>query len=344
MDFQQLLLLILQKLQGERSSTAPFYLLRGKKSGQTIQDVTYFQLHALFSIFPQLTKEEYDQEILALVTNGYIEILNSSAFLTEKGTAHIHSLRTPQFNGWLYRGNEQTFWSRLELVVQTLSYFQANVPRFIPNQKNQSIHQFVREFLVERDFRNTALSIKINKQLTELLKQDDLDDIHRDLFVYRLSGFKSSGWTWEQLAEKYEKRILDVKLLFIESVHIALSHINEINYPDLYLLTKDIEVMTPLTESANKSYNLLMKGYSIEDVAKMRSLRTNTIEDHIIEIVSADPSFPISAFVSNEQVEQVANLSKKLQTKKLKEYRAHLPELSYFQIRIALSRGVEANG
>lgn len=344
MDFQRLLLLILQKLQGERSSTAPFYLLRGKKSGQTIQDVTYFQLHALFSIFPQLTKEEYDQEILALVNNGYIEILDSSAFLTDKGAAHIHTLRTPRFNGWLYRGNEHTFWSRLELVVQTLSYFQSNVPRFIPNQKNQSIHQFVRTYLLEKDFRNTALSLKINKQLTELLKQGAFEDIHRELFVYRLSGFKSSGWTWEQLAEKYNKQILDVKLLFIESLHIVLSHIDETNYPDLYMLSKDIEVMTPLTESANKSYHLLKKGYSIEDVSKMRSLRINTIEDHIIEIVAADPTFPISTFVTNEQLEQVVNLSKKLQTKKLKEYRAHLPELSYFQIRIALSRGVEANG
>ena len=67
MHFHQILLFIIHKLSGQRSENAPYYLLKGKKSGQTIQDVTYFQLHPFFSILPPLSKEDYDVAINELV-------------------------------------------------------------------------------------------------------------------------------------------------------------------------------------------------------------------------------------------------------------------------------------
>ena len=48
MHFHQILLFIIHKLSGQRSENAPYYLIKGKKSGQTIQDVTYFQLSSFF--------------------------------------------------------------------------------------------------------------------------------------------------------------------------------------------------------------------------------------------------------------------------------------------------------
>lgn len=344
MYFHQLLLLIIHKFSGERSSTAPFYLLKGKKSGQTIQDVTYFDLHPYFSLYPKLTKEEYDEVISMLLLERLVEINDTSIFITEKGLHKLKSVRRPLYNGWIYRGNEYTFWRRLELIVQTVSQFQNKEKKFIPVQKSKDIHSFVKEFLRQRDFQSTIFGNTFKDQLIHLLDNPNLTDTHRNLFVYRLSGYKNSGLTWEQLARMYEATVLDVKFQFIECIHILLGEITAEKYPDLHELTKDIQVSTTLTESAMKTNQLFQKGYSIEEVAHMRLLKINTIEDHVIEIVSAEKNFPIFTFITNEQLQNVLQISRELQTKKLKLIRDKIPTLSFFQIRLALTKGEKMNG
>ncbi|SES34009.1 helix-turn-helix domain-containing protein [Psychrobacillus sp. OK032] len=344
MYFQQLLLLIIHKFQGERSSTAPYYLLKGKKSGQTIQDVTYFQLHPYFSLYPKLAKETYEEEIMKLHAEGFIIMNESMIAITEKGLHQIVSVRRPFYNGWILRGNEFIFWGRVELIVQTLSQFQGNEKKFVPVQKNNEIHHFVKAFLHERDFQSKTFVANFKKQLFHLLENTQLLEIHRNLFVYRLSGYKNSGLTWEQLASHHHITVLDVKFLFIECLHILLNEITEEKYPDFHALTKDIYVQTPLTDSANKTSKLFEKGYTIEEVARMRFLKRNTIEDHVIEIVSVNPNFPVGSFISDEQIQQVLQIAQERQTKKLKIIREEIPDLSYFQIRLALTKGEEING
>ncbi|MDI2589144.1 helix-turn-helix domain-containing protein [Psychrobacillus sp. NEAU-3TGS] len=344
MYFQQLLLLIIHKFQGERSSTAPYYLLKGKKSGQTIQDVTYFQLHSYFSLYPKLAKETYEEAIKNLHAEGLIVMNESRVAITEKGLHQIVSIRRPFYSGWILRGKEFIFWGRVELIVQTLSQFQGNEKKFVPVQKSNEIHHFVKVFLQERDFQSSSFGAHFKKQLFHLLENPLLLEIHRNLFVYRLSGYKNSGLTWEQLASHHHMTVLDVKFLFIECLHILLNDITEEKYPDLHALTKGIYVQTPLTDSAFKTSKLFEKGYTIEEIARMRFLKENTIEDHVIEIVSADPTFPLQAFISKEQVQKVLHIAQERQTKKLKIIREELPDLSYFQIRLALTKGEEING
>lgn len=344
MYFQLLLLFIIYQFQGERSSTAPYYLLKGKKSGQTIQDVTYFNLHPYFGLYPKLAKEIYEAEIEKLHAEHFIFMNESTLAITEKGLHKIVSARRPLYNGWSLRGKEFVFWGRVELIVQTLSQFQRNEKRFIPVQKSNDVHQFVKEFLQQRDFQSSSFGANFKQQLFCLLENPQLLEIHRHLFVYRLSGYKNSGSTWEQLASHYQMTVLDVKFLFIECLHILLNEITEEKYPDFHALTKGIYVQTPLTESALKTSKLFEKGYTIEEIASMRFLKENTIEDHVIEIVSVDQNFPLHSFIADEQIQQVLQIARERQTKKLKIIREQLPNLSYFQIRLALTKGEEVNG
>ena len=48
MDLSLLLLTIISRLDGERSIYAGLHLLRGKRSGQTLQDVEYYSLKDFF--------------------------------------------------------------------------------------------------------------------------------------------------------------------------------------------------------------------------------------------------------------------------------------------------------
>lgn len=339
MHFHQILLFIIHKITGQRSENAPYYLLKGKKSGQTIQDVTYFQLHAFFSILPQLSKEDYDIAINDLFKGEFIQLKESLVYITNKGVKAIPLDKKLLLNGWQYRGKEQIFWKRIDLVVQTLSQFQANEKKFVPNQKDIATQHFVKDFLVQYNFRHSNLNNYIKQEIFHLLENPSLDDLHRTLFVYRLSGYNKTGLTWEQLARYYHLADLDIKIIFLECLHTILDNISMETSPRLFNLAKDIHIDTPLTDSAFKTNSLFEKGYSIEQIAKIRKLKINTIEDHVIEIVSNNKKFSVSSFISKEQIGEILQLSNELHTKKLTLIKDRLPEVSYFQVRLALTKG-----
>ena len=316
---------------------ASFYLLKGKKSGQTIQDVTYFNLHQFFAIYPKLTKEVYEEELSKLYQYKWIEAHDTLLQISSKGESQLKDFKSPLFNGWLLRGNEKIFWARLELVVQTLSHFKNDEKRFIPNQKDYSVHQFIKNYLKERDFKSERFQQQFRSQLQHVLMHPSLMEIHRTLLVYRLSGHQLSGLTWEQLAREHESPVIDMKLQFVEALHIILTNLNEEEHPDIISLAKDIFVHNPLTQSALKTEQLLKQGYSLQEIASLRALKVNTIEDHLIEIASANQTMFLTPFISEEDIHRVLMISTKNKTKKLKTIRDSLPELSYFQIRLALA-------
>ena len=55
MNLSSILLTIISRIDGERTIYAGLHLLRGKRSGQTLQDVEYYGLKDFFGILPKLT-------------------------------------------------------------------------------------------------------------------------------------------------------------------------------------------------------------------------------------------------------------------------------------------------
>ena len=50
-----------------------------------------------------------------------------------------------------------------------------------------------------------------------------MDDSQKTIFTHRLSGFGLTGWTWDQLADDLKLNPFDIRLLFIESLHMLLA-------------------------------------------------------------------------------------------------------------------------
>ena len=74
MIFNQILLHILLILKNERTVSSAYHLLRGKRSGQTIQDVGMFKLHCYFGILPKLKRTTFDEAVEALQTAEVIQV------------------------------------------------------------------------------------------------------------------------------------------------------------------------------------------------------------------------------------------------------------------------------
>jgi uncharacterized protein YpbB len=342
LDLSFLLLTIISRLDGERSIYAGLHLLRGKRSGQTLQDVEYYSLKGYFCILPKLQIEVFDEAVAQLIEAQYISINEDVVYLTEKGKEVHHTLPDYQFNGWDYRGREHVFFSRLSLIVQTLSYFRAGVKSFMPMQNDYDIQLFVKELLLKPGRLDEAFSTELFQELHQSIERSGMTDDQKVILVHRLGGYNKTGWTWKQLSDEMAIKPFTLSLYYIESLHMLLQTISQSSqYPILTGIIKNIKVSTYLTESTSKTKELFERGMSMKEISRLRQLKMSTIEDHFVEISNNDQSFPMEEFVSSIDIDAVVAKSKELGTKRLRLLKEQFPSLTYFQLRLILGAGAK---
>ncbi|ALS78362.1 helix-turn-helix domain-containing protein [Planococcus kocurii] len=331
----ELILAIMKTVDRQRTVSSPYHLIKGKKSGQTIQDIGYFGLYPYFGVLPKLDKKAYDQVVQGLFSQGYLLANEQVIELSEK--ALKLSVAPSSLNGWKYRGNENLFFSRLSLIVQTLSHVSQRVKSFDPVVSNEEVQNWVKRYLQRIQFRDLAVVQAFKKELFTTLAETDISETHKMILIERLTGFAISGLTWQQIADSKKLSLLDVQLMTVEALHGWMAVIEQ-SKPQLIVgLMEGIIQQSSLTETAQRTEKLFERGFSLEQIASLRQLKTSTIEDHVVELAMNDPYFNYIPFVGHEQYEAIIAESRRQKTKRLREIKEFLPEVSYFQIRLALA-------
>lgn len=335
MLFEDILIIILKAVDGERTISSPYHLIKGKKSGQTIQDIGYYKLHPYFGVMPKLDKKVYDKAVKRLFEKGFIVTDGQVVRMTEASQGHQAAV--PLLNGWKYRGNEQLFMARLSLVVQTLSQITQNQRVFDPVVIAEDIQRWVKTYLHRIDYRNAGSCREFKEELGASLSKVNVEDAGKRIVVQRLSGYKIGGWTWEQIAAAEELEIIDVQLLAIETLHAWMDILETGEFPMMQGLLESIVQQSSLTETARKTESYFRNGRTLEEIAALRGLKTSTIEDHFVELAMNDPGFDILAFMEGTLYSRIIAVSQSMDTKRLRDIKEHVPEAAYFQIRLALA-------
>lgn len=333
MFFKQQLLHIIQKYDGQRTVFSAYHLLKGKKSGQTIQDVGLFDLHPYFNLMPKLTKEIYLEQIDFLLKNQLIVIDTQQMIAVTTKNEHAVSY----FDGWHLRGGEHLFFMRLQLIVQTISNDLREENKFLPIIRDDQVQLFVRNYLKWIHFKKEHVQQQfINELMSGIDKMETTEEV-KNLLVYRLTGYGTVGWTWQQLAEQLKIEVIDVQLAYIHGLHLFIQTIEKGAYPLLMPILQGVRLQTVLTESTQKTANLFKQGYSLEQIAHRRRLKVSTIEDHIAELAMIDPNFDSSSFLSESLKKEIKDVIRMNGSKKLKPIKEQIPQASYFQIRLVLA-------
>lgn len=346
---EALFLYFIDKLNGERSIYAIYHLLKGKKSSQTIQDAHLFGVKKLFGTYSPITREQLEQCVSASIKHKcLIETNKENHFLlTEKGRQEsrkylsIHPLPI-DLDGWGFQNNAAVFWGRLTLLLQSLSHIINDENYFYPIQRNAGIQNWVKRFFQLHPLNRSEMGQSYYDELVRLLEKKS--SVERDVFVMRLTGSHRIGSTFKQISEAAKIDEVYVRFLFLGMLHYMIREItvNREDYPYLYAVVKDLPPNgdRPLTESARLTLTYIEAGKQLKEVAAIRRLKVNTIEDHIVEIVLAKPDFSITSFVSETTEDEIMETAKKLKTRQLKIIKNQLAneDVTFFQIRLVLAR------
>lgn len=343
----EIILQCLAKLNGERSIYAIYHLLNGKKSSQTIQDAHLFQLDCFFNTDRSVSRRQLEVVVADLEGQQLVDRESEQIFrLTEKGIVkasqfyHLYPFIS-YLHGWKYK-DADLFWARLNLLVQVVSNLTAAKTDYLPIQKNKEIQGWLKKYLHKSRFDRNVLAEKLYDELEKGC--EEAKEIDPAVLIIRLTGHHTIGLTSLQASEALQMEPTFYHYQFTAFLHqlIAMIQANKEHFPLLYGLVADLETETSLTESTNKTYHLLQKGYSLEEIAIMRRLKMNTIYDHLVELAVQIASFDIAPYVDQKMEQRILQASRQTTSKQLKNIRALVQDANYFEIRLVMAKhGVE---
>ena len=330
------------QINGERSIYSVFHILKGKKSSQSIQDAHIFHLQPFFLSLPKLKRHYYNQKVKELEMAGFITLDDSeNALVTVEGSnavkEHFLGETFPaDMNGLIYGDQTRLFWMRLSLLVQVLSNAKRQETFYFPVQRNKHIQEWVKN-CIRSNPNPENLSTRLFKELLTLLNNQTSDP---SILVYRLTGYQDYGLTEMQLADKLNLNEEEFRFRFLNLLHGMLSELEKdpSGFPLLYSISLKSDQNQNLTISTSKTYDLYKKGHSLQEISRIRKLKLNTIEDHIIELILTQKDFVIDPFITQEEYRNVLSMMNEAQTQRLRPIKEKLPQLTYFQIRVAITK------
>ncbi|MGE7633145.1 helix-turn-helix domain-containing protein [Bacillus paramycoides] len=346
MQLQYTLLYCLKQLNGERTVSSIYYLLKGKRSSQTLQDGNMFRISFLFGIYKSLDRADYDREVSKLLQAELVQAIHENTYvLTTTGKIQLNKWEDvfafPTYLHGLHYGElGATFWKRLSLIVQTISNLQQANTKFIPIQQDTEIMMWVKRFLTGIPYVRSELAQRLWKEIHGLLEKSN--PVEATIVTYRLTGYERIGCTVQQLAEITKQDVFRVHFLFWGTIHFFIQEVRnkENEFP---LLAEIISYPNERAElfslSTKRTYNLWRQGRSLEEIATIRNLKVATIEDHFVEIALREKEFSIEMFMGKDKIEKVTKVIEALQTRKLRVLKQAVgEEISYFEVRLVLAR------
>ncbi|NGQ94614.1 hypothetical protein G3578_05395 [Brevibacillus sp. SYP-B805] len=354
-EFLQLIALSgMKPLAGERTLQALYHILRGRKANQTSQDVHLFRLYPYYRLFPQLSKEDWEEIVAALLDKNLIQpkqmdVPKTSFVVTQKGEEVLREgmarcrlavwfepfHRLPEAGGWI-----PPFWLRLHLMVQTVSQLLAQAPSFYPLVQDRQVQSWVKQQLAEKNERQRWMS-ELHGELYSLLAP--LPAEVQPLIVRQFAGAGQTGLTIRQLAVIRRQPPSLILIQWRYGLALMIERLLGEEKSRFPLLSRLIAVekgsSLSVSRSALETYKLLKRRLGLDEIARIRGITRNTVEDHLVEIALHCPEWDASPFLQPADRMRILAVSDELQTHRLRKIKDRLgEEYSYLQIRLALAQ------
>lgn len=344
----------MKPLAKERTLQSFFHVLRGRKANQTLQDVHLFRLYPYYRLFPHFPREQWEEIVQLLVGQDLIrkqelDQKKTTFFLTQKGEELCRDGREHyQLNEWLELFHHHTwvsehfvaFWLRIHLTVQTISHLLIEETSFYPLVQDRQIQQFIKLQLQNREMRKRWLD-GLFAELYCLLA--DLPEDVQPLLVKQWAGAAQTGLTIQQLAyqEHLPSSYIRMKWRYGVARMMIQAREKAEEFPLLAALLPEQENEgLQMSKSARETYRLLQRNLSLEEIARIRGITRNTVEDHLVDIALHCQDWDASRFLAEEEKKQILEACARLDTRRLRLIKEELDDrFTYLQIRLALASG-----
>lgn len=325
----------------EISLSQILHVLRGKRTPSMFYITEINQWHHGFSV---------DKKIQRLELQKIINTLINDNLLTEKKTGYLQTIagkeKTAEYFETHYFPHKITrfsnvnlakpFWERIQLYTQVFSEYSYQNTQYLPVIKNPNHQENVRQLFKEANKNIEAVFtqwVKEQRQLFEIIAEDQADIIGNFL-----TGHGRIGKTRMQIRKKLGMQADEFSFYFRDILEelIELIKQNRQSFPLLYQLLTQIneEFFLGLSQSTHQSYQLLKQGANIQQIARKRRIKENTVKEHLLEMAFILTNFPVQHFVSTEMYAYLAKQFENDNEYSFKKAMTEITNIEFYQYRL----------
>ncbi|KAF0505788.1 helix-turn-helix domain-containing protein [Pediococcus pentosaceus] len=230
------------------------------------------------------------------VEGGFLAKKDELIYLTEAGQQKQFSCTTPA--PFIKKVRLDEAINLLLLANQVISEFSFKNNRYIPVSDNLRINVILKNWfkqLKSKNHHTTDLVQKYTQGLDELLSQ--LQQHDADILLSYLPNHVDPGWTIDQLAQAFgiSKFQMELKIRLIFSKIISDAVLTK-TAPFVDLLNSTIKENV-MPDSTYQTWQLIRQGKTVDEVARLKHVKTNTVKEHILMAAILDFNFPFDKFV-----------------------------------------------
>jgi len=333
---------LFSQAHSKKSSTI-YHILTGKKTASILYSAEKYQLTHFFSLFPKLNRVEFNNSIKKMTNLNYLLLSEEKEdyYLSTSGEKNYYDYFVdhyyPKQLNQLQNGLALIhFWRTLTLVTQVLSEIRYKNKHYVPIEKEWEKQIWLKKWLKKNGENKQELAIEFGKEWILIL--DKLPLLNAEIVAVNLSGHENTGKTQKQQAEKYKKESVEVNLLLLDSLALIgkIMKQHQEKMPLFFSIYKEmLHTYDGTTKSTAITRQYLSKGYSLEKIAKLRQLKSSTVNEHVIEISIMDPSFNLSTVLPIDKLEEIKQLLKEMPTITYQEIIRIKPEALFLWYRLA---------
>lgn len=263
--------------------------------------------HHGFSLPNKISREQLSKIIKNLLGDSYLIEKEKGFVLTEKGQLecaeyfqqHYYPQRIKSFSNAKIR---RPFWNRFQLFTQVFSEYSYQNTKYVPIVKHPHHQENIRQLFQQFSSNKEQLLMQWYTEQQFLFEQ--LDKQVADVLINQLTGHDFIGRTRSQLAAYYQMTPWEFSFYFRDAVEEVLQLIQQ--YTDQLPLNKEIvqilhlETHLGLSASTFETYERIKQGANLSDIARQRSIKENTVREHILEMAFTFEHFPYQKFIPSD--------------------------------------------
>lgn len=290
-----------------------YNILIGAKTQQTYFDACSQELLSLYHSQPELKyptfERYYDQ----------IQQLQTSAMSIEVNNRHTYE-------------SIQTTFQVIQLLIQTFSHGEHHTFSFIPVSQLTNVQEKTKKLF--NYIKQTNQEIAFKNEIYDLFKKLNSRNCH-SIIHYFLQGFDETMYTNQQVTLIEH---ISEEELFVLKMNDLVEIIQIIEDENSFPILNQTILLPTLSQNAKWTYTLIMQGYKMVQIADIEKVKVNTIEDHILELFIKGYLHDYSKFEGKMSYQLFKNFYLNHPGQKLKHYKTAFPEMSFFEIKLAMVR------
>ncbi|WP_423189527.1 helix-turn-helix domain-containing protein [Alkalibacterium sp. f15] len=310
----------------------------GKRTPSVLFNVEKNKLYALFALFPELSIKDWERIIHLLIAQQCIMIADDHLKITPVGLKEKENFKKdfPFINNLdqlRYATTKQLFWSRFIFITQIFSEYSYQNKDYVPYLSNLDNQLSIKKWLVGYGKAMDELTLMWFEELNALLRSFSTD--HSNFIAGHFVGHNINGSTSRQIQNTHDLSTEHYKVL-IDQLSYKIALRDENSFPLISSLWKHTykDSDEGLSHSVWISKKMLGKGISLNEVAKRRKLKDNTIKEHILECVLIEDWPYYKQYISATHYTELHSLFESKQVSTYAEAKTIIEGLDFFSYRL----------